>query len=225
MRVLQGNTRGAAASANGWYSSQLESIGSESSPATGYEYRTGTGGKRPPRAAEWLQTTRWHDDIFMASQMCERSGRRIASESGYGEFYDEHIAFLQRYPSADARQRKRWLRFIEREGLECALWPHMFQERQQFLTWTRLQSTTRQARAEHKSTLESRFDAVDEGDRNQEEAPPDLAGVRRVYMSLVLSKKLAMPCRPNCCILRTIWCFGLIWGASATWTSASPCAF
>ncbi len=66
----------------------------------------------------------------------------------------------------------------------------MFQERQQCLTWTRLQSTTRQARAEHKSTLEGRFDALDRGGDNQEEPPPDVAGNRRVYMSLVLSKNL-----------------------------------
>ena len=55
--------------------------------------------------------------------------------------------FFRKNPAPEERQLKRHLRFIETEGLECAMWPHVFHQRQQCLTWTRNQSATRIARA------------------------------------------------------------------------------
>ena len=85
------------------------------------------------------------------------------------------------------RERKRWLRFLERDGLECAPWPRLFLQRQQCMTWARLQSTSRQARGAHRSTLEERKDSLWRQGRDEEEEPPDVAGARRTYMSHVLS--------------------------------------
>lgn len=110
--------------------------------------------------------------------------------SAYGEFYSEHHAFLTKHTAPTERERKRWLRFLEREGLECALWPHLFLQRQQCMTWARLQSTTRQARGQHRSTLEERKDALWRQGPEEEDDPADVAGVRRTYMSHVLSEIL-----------------------------------
>lgn len=112
-----------------------------------------------------------------------------AEESAYGEFWEEQEAFRAKNPSADARQRKRWLRFIERDGLECALWPHLFQRRNQCMTWARLQSASRQARGEHKTTLVERGWPEEHFDI-EHKVPPDMAGTKRAYMALLFSSVL-----------------------------------
>ena len=50
--------------------------------------------------------------------------------SSYRSFYDRHCAYLDRH-GADLpeKQRKLPLRFLEEEGLECALWPHLYWQR------------------------------------------------------------------------------------------------
>lgn len=48
------------------------------------------------------------------------------NESAYATFYKAHHEFLAKHPQAERCQRRRWLRFLEAEGLECALWPHLF---------------------------------------------------------------------------------------------------
>eukprot|EP00975_Prorocentrum_lima_P060451 12679106-Prorocentrum_lima.AAC.1 len=48
---------------------------------------------------------------------------RESSTSSYKLFDDEHIDFLARHPAPDDRQRRRRLQFIERVGVECAVWP------------------------------------------------------------------------------------------------------
>ena len=45
--------------------------------------------------------------------------------SSYREFLKEHKQFLRENPTPDERQCKRWLRFIERPGVECAIWLFM----------------------------------------------------------------------------------------------------
>ena len=47
-------------------------------------------------------------------------------QSAYAEFFAEHRDFLRRNPRATEIQRRRWLHFLEREGLECALRPDLF---------------------------------------------------------------------------------------------------
>eukprot|EP00971_Amphidinium_carterae_P130374 2582834-Amphidinium_carterae.4 len=44
----------------------------------------------------------------------------------YSYFLDLHNQFLHKHPDADEKKRKRPLRFIEEQGLECALWPHLY---------------------------------------------------------------------------------------------------
>ncbi|CAJ1329902.1 unnamed protein product [Effrenium voratum] len=81
-------------------------------------------------------------------------------QSAYADFYWEHESFLANNMGCDARVRRRWLRFMEKEGLECALWPDLFLERQHCLTWARLQSSSRQARGSERSTLKRSYMAL-----------------------------------------------------------------
>ncbi|CAE8650829.1 unnamed protein product [Polarella glacialis] len=116
------------------------------------------------------------------------------TKSAYGEFYQEHHEFLQRTPDATDRQRKRWLRFLEREGLECALWPDLFLDRQTCLTWVRMQSTSRQVAA-HGSTLQERYFPLDEAAGEDDEPIEDtFASTKRAYIALVLSPTLDYSC-------------------------------
>eukprot|EP00913_Durusdinium_trenchii_P017000 g15985.t1 len=108
------------------------------------------------------------------------------TQTAYGEFWSARQQFLLAHPAADVRQRKRWLRFIEAEGLECCLWPQLFHRRDQCLTWARQQSTSRQSRGSLQTTLEQRAHAV-VGDQDM---PEDVTGTKRSYMALVLSSLL-----------------------------------
>ena len=50
-----------------------------------------------------------------------------SEESAYKEFHQRHEEFLQKKGrGADHKLRRRSLRFIEEPGLECALWPHLY---------------------------------------------------------------------------------------------------
>ena len=117
--------------------------------------------------------------------LLEHSGPE-AEATAYGHFFEEQQRFFERNPAPEPRQRKRWLRFLESEGLECALWPHLFLQRRQCLTWARLQSTQRQARGQQKTTLEQRLG----GDAGAEQPLEDVTGAKRSYMALVLSQTL-----------------------------------
>ena len=94
---------------------------------------------------------------------------------------------MEKHPRPDDKAAKRWLRYIEKEGLECVLWPHLFTQRKQCLTWARLQSTTRQAKAAHRSTLAERLDAPLLEEDEEAEPPADVVGVKRHYMALLSS--------------------------------------
>ena len=135
------------------------------------------------------------DKIAALSQPAQSAARRAfdlllacsgpaKDQSAYADFYWEHESFLANNTGCDTRARRRWLRFMEKEGLECALWPDLFLERQHCLTWARLQSSSRQARGSERSTLEERlnFDPLGEAS-----LPEEATGLKRSYMALVLS--------------------------------------
>ena len=53
-----------------------------------------------------------------------------SEDSLYKDIVDKHMAFLEKHGAfADMKLRKRPLRFIETEGLECSLWPHLYWHR------------------------------------------------------------------------------------------------
>ena len=53
-----------------------------------------------------------------------------SADSLYKDIVDKHMAFLAKHGAfADLKVRKRPLRFIETEGLECSLWPHLYWHR------------------------------------------------------------------------------------------------
>eukprot|EP00913_Durusdinium_trenchii_P012784 g12002.t1 len=51
-------------------------------------------------------------------------------DSAYATFHGRHADFLRRHGAdAEEKVRKRPLRFLEEEGLECAMWPHLYWHR------------------------------------------------------------------------------------------------
>ena len=63
--------------------------------------------------------------------------------SSYGKFVDKHRHFWEKFPDPDAKRRKRPLQFIEEDGLECALWPHLYFDQRLCETRTRLSDIRR----------------------------------------------------------------------------------
>ena len=76
----------------------------------------------------------------------------------------------------------------QREGLECALWPDLFTQRQDTLTWVRMQRMSRQVAA-HGSTLEERFFPGEE-DEVGNEFSEDYTSTKRAFAALALSPAL-----------------------------------
>ena len=59
---------------------------------------------------------------------------KASKYSAYREFHDDHKRFLRKTPNPEDRQRVRWCKFIERPGVECAMWPTLFWDRNMCLT-------------------------------------------------------------------------------------------
>ena len=119
-----------------------------------------------------------------------------ASEAtAYSRFKDDHKEFLSRFPDADKTKRKRWHKFLETPGIECALWPHLFWKLEMCLTAVRAKSPTRMARAKRSTLEEALRDLSSEDEEVQnEDSSPRLAGhsIKRAYASLA-------PPSPNSC--------------------------
>jgi hypothetical protein len=77
-----------------------------------------------------------------------------AADSAYREFHEEHLEFLESNPDSDDKARRRWLNFIERLGLECAAWPHLFWETSMCFSWERATDARRIARRQKGPSLE-----------------------------------------------------------------------
>ena len=91
-------------------------------------------------------------DLLMASE-----------DSAYASFVLRHRRFLREYPNADVDRRKRPLRFIEEEAVECSLWPHLYWDRRLCETSARLADVRRQRRAQAaRAAAEEAMDADDE---------------------------------------------------------------
>lgn len=107
-------------------------------------------------------------------------------QTAYGEFVQEHLQFLRRKPHATDNERKRWLRFIEREGVECAAWPTLFWCRGLCLTWVREQFVTRTA-VRDRTTVEH---LMHPEILPEQEEHGFFGSTKRSYMALVMSPML-----------------------------------
>ena len=117
-------------------------------------------------------------------------------ESAYKVFDAEHRTFLEKHPDADEALRKRRLQFIEREGLECALWPCLFWRTDLTFSHERASDPRRQ---QGDTLEEAMFPGVDQQDseepeseeldnKNVQEEDDDLVrhSVKRLFSSLSL---------------------------------------
>ena len=92
------------------------------------------------------------DKIAALRKRKDRASARAALEyllgsdtSSYKSFYDRHHAYLQRHGSEmPEKQRKLPLLFLEEEGLEGALWPHLYWRRDLCETVARASHESRQ---------------------------------------------------------------------------------
>ena len=101
---------------------------------------------------------RWKPQRVQAAvEELPRAERRVAraafrylmsqdADCAYHLFVAEHDAFLAENPEADERQRRRRLQFLERTGLECALWPWLFWKTDMTFTYERATDPRRLAR-------------------------------------------------------------------------------
>ena len=107
-----------------------------------------------------------------------------SDDSAYGHFLDKHEEFLKKHPGASEQARKRPLRFIEEQGLECAVWPHLYWHRNLCETVVRATDERRRIR-----TGLSDEEASEE-DNEAEDGPALCKGrhsVRRSWMTKIFS--------------------------------------
>ena len=113
-----------------------------------------------------------------------------AHGSSYKTFIEEHEAFLQKHgEDVEEKRRKRPLRFIEREGLECCLWPHLYWHRSLCETVARGSHPERRARrgatADSGSDEEAALGEEAKQGPNIEES--SMGRVRQCFLRKVLS--------------------------------------
>eukprot|EP00973_Karenia_brevis_P065986 9171168-Karenia_brevis.AAC.1 len=99
----------------------------------------------------------------------------------YKDLVQEHAKFLYTKPNATDKERKRWLRFIERPGVECGLWPHLFWLPELCFTVERHEDPRKVAKREAKKhTTERRlFGPYDDADALDEEGDTAMHSIRR----------------------------------------------
>ena len=81
----------------------------------------------------WWSAESVEDNIRALDSHAERKKAKRAfkylrdcEDSAYPKFLQEHAAFLATWDRSDDDKRKRPLTFIERVGVECACWPHLY---------------------------------------------------------------------------------------------------
>ena len=106
-----------------------------------------------------------------------------SDDSAYGNFLDKHEEFLEKHPRASEQVRKRPLRFIEEQGLENAVWPHLYWRKNLCETVVRATDERRRVR-----TGLSDEEASEEGEPEDGPAlPKGRHSVRRSWMTKVFS--------------------------------------
>ena len=111
-----------------------------------------------------------------------------AKESHYKTFYDEHRKFLaQNGFNASETLRKRPLRFIERRGLECSLWPHLYWKGGLCETVVRLDQEARKSKAAREDSDEDSSGSDAESDAGEEGAHPSTGRIRKHFLNKVFS--------------------------------------
>ena len=139
------------------------------------------------------------DKIAALRKRKDRASARAALEyllgsdtSSYKSFYDRHHAYLQRHGSEmPEKQRKLPLRFLEEEGLEGALWPHLYWRRDLCETVARASHESRQQRKRRRArgALDSDSSEVEDGedDPGNSGARSGLGRIKRGFLRKVLS--------------------------------------
>ena len=116
-----------------------------------------------------------------------------AEDSAYGEFLREHKTFLEERPEADRTTRRRRLAFLERPGLECALWPTLFWRRDMTFSHERASDPRRQKVETLEAALRpARPEEDDESGNKGEAEDSDLVrhSIKRLYVALSLGQLL-----------------------------------
>ena len=121
--------------------------------------------------------------------------------SQWRHFYDEHLAFLQKHgPYAEERHRMRWCRFIEAEGLECAIWPTIFYDKTLCFTVERLTNPGRkdvgrqswEAFASGQPDVFDEMDAAEGGDTIDGQAVGmGRNSIKRLFMQIAMAPDLS----------------------------------
>ena len=111
----------------------------------------------------------------------------LVDSSSYVDFINKHRDFLEQLPEADERKRKRPLRFIEEQGIECALWPHLYWHANLCETVVRATDERRQ-QARHTGLSDSSdSEASDADDEDGDiELKKGRHSIRRSFMKKVL---------------------------------------
>ena len=141
----------------------------------------------------WIQIHDLEDEDDREKARCAYAWLRDSEESCYLEFDDEHLEFLAEYPKPTEQQCKRWLRFIERVGVECACWPHLFWDKNLCFSQERFSDPRRAKKQRKLDNLEKRLawdshNADPYADAEDDDPIDDVNhSVRRLYQSMALS--------------------------------------
>ncbi|CAE7365302.1 unnamed protein product [Symbiodinium natans] len=134
-------------------------------PVVRAEHKSGYRQKTTMIRFRWQTTTvkrriKHLQDVNMRTKARAAYDFLMASDdTPYATFVAEHAEFLEEHPGADELTRRRRLQFIERLGVECALWPGLFWDVKRTFTHERATDPRRVIRQERAATLEDVLNA------------------------------------------------------------------
>ena len=141
------------------------------------------------RVCRWAETTTKHRLAKITDTEQRRRARaarkflREREGCSYKVFDEKHKSFLEKFPEADERQRRRRLQYIEIPGLECALWPNLFYDDSMCLTTVR---HTDERRAKRRADA----DKDSSSDEDQDDATDGRHSTKRAYAALALASRI-----------------------------------
>ena len=107
--------------------------------------------------------------------------------SAYIDFVIRHLEFLKRHRAPTAQQRKLPLRFLEEQGLECCLWPHLYWRKELCETVVRATDERRKRGQARDSSSSEEASSLSGGEDHGPKLKSGRHSIKKSFLTKVLS--------------------------------------
>ena len=113
--------------------------------------------------------------------------------SAYIDFVIRHLEFLKRHRAPTAQQRKLPLRFLEEQGLECCLWPHLYWRKELCETVVRATDERRKRGQANDSSSSEQASSLSGSEGQGPKLKRGRRSIKKSFLTKVLSPVIGYP--------------------------------